>query len=44
MTWHHCPSSRVYGKMNQIDIGIALTHLWLSCGYEFMAKVKVGSL
>lgn len=23
----------IYGKMNQIDIGIALAHLWLSCGH-----------
>ena len=24
----------LYGKMNQIDIGIALTHLWLSCDHQ----------
>ena len=24
----------LYGKMNQIDIGIALTHLWLSCEHQ----------
>lgn len=24
----------IYGKMNQIDIGIALAHLWLSCGHQ----------
>ena len=53
--------AQLYGKMNQIDAGIALCHLWLSLenqgksatfdfekatapsGYEFMAKVKVGS-
>jgi nitroreductase len=51
----------IYGKMNQVDIGIALAHIWLACehkgktmnldfesaptpsGYEFMAKVKIGS-
>jgi nitroreductase len=24
----------IYGKMNQIDIGIALCHLWLSCRHQ----------
>ncbi|MCX7614487.1 MAG: nitroreductase [Clostridiales bacterium] len=51
----------LYGRVNQIDIGIAVCHLWLSLehrnksilfdfteapvpdGYEFMAKVKIGS-
>jgi hypothetical protein len=23
--------AKIYGKMNQIDIGIALAHLWLTC-------------
>ena len=24
----------IYGKMNQMDVGIALCHLWLACGHQ----------